>query len=199
MSPRLFALLAAPLLLAACGSEPAPQVASECNSRAYAEIGGPIDLVDETGQPVTEGDFKGEPSLVYFGFTYCPDVCPLTLVRLANAINTLPEDITPPRTIMISVDPERDTPEQLATYITSSAFPENMTGLTGSDAQIKAAAEAFMSGYQKVEDPGSAMGYTMDHMDLVYLMDETWTLATFFSSSSTPAEIGACLAQKLKG
>jgi protein SCO1/2 len=198
----LSVLLAA--CLTACGpaSEPAATAAAgaksggaqaSCLSRAYPEIGGPISLVSSTGARVTEADFKGRPTLIYFGFTYCPDVCPLTLQTVAAAYRKLPEGTVPPQTLLISVDPGRDTPEALAVYVANKAFPEGLLGLTGTEAEIRAAADAFKADYSRVDQPGSLAEYTMDHTSLLYLMDETWQLKTFFTHQDTPDTIAACL------
>lgn len=177
---------------------PAPKSSGEqasCLGRAYPEIGGPISLVSSTGARVTEADFKGRPTLVYFGFTYCPDVCPMTLTTVAAAYRNLPEGMETPQTLLISVDPERDTPEALATYVANKAFPAGMLGLTGTDAEIRAAADAFKADYSKVEQPDSLAEYTMDHTSLLYLMDEDWKLKTFFTHQDTPDTIAECLQQ----
>jgi protein SCO1/2 len=171
---------------------------ADCLSRAYPEIGGPISLVSSTGARVTEADFKGQPTLIYFGFTYCPDVCPLTLQTVAAAYKKLPEGMEHPQTLLISVDPERDTPEALATYVSSNAFPEGLLGLTGTEAEIRAAADAFKADYARIDQPGSLAEYTMDHTSLLYLMDENWQLKTFFTHQDTPDTIAACL-QKVAG
>jgi cytochrome oxidase Cu insertion factor (SCO1/SenC/PrrC family) len=143
-------------------------------------------------------DFAGRPLLVYFGFTYCPDVCPLTLQTVAAAYKKLPEGIEHPQTLLITVDPERDTPEALATYLSSKAFPEGTLGLTGTEAEIRAAADAFKADYARIDQPDSLAGYTMDHTSLLYLMDENWQLQTFFTHQDTPDTIAACL-QKVAG
>jgi protein SCO1/2 len=135
-----------------------------------------------TGARVTEADFKGQPTLIYFGFTYCPDVCPMTLQTVAAAYRKLPEGTERPQTLLISVDPGRDTPEALATYVANKAFPEGLQGLTGTEAEIRAAADAFKADYSRVEQPGSLAEYTMDHTSLLYLMDEEWKLKTLYSS-----------------
>jgi len=166
---------------------------SGCLSRAYPEIGGPISLLSSTGARVTEADFKGRPTLIYFGFTYCPDVCPLTLTTVAAAYRKLPEGTERPQTLLISVDPERDTPEALAIYVANKAFPEGLQGLTGTEAEIRAAADAFKADYSRVEQPGSLAEYTMDHTSLLYLMDENWQLKTFFTHQDTPDTIAECL------
>ncbi|WP_084399229.1 SCO family protein [Henriciella aquimarina] len=192
------------LLAAACNGEaPAePQAGGSqagCSTRAYENIGGPISLINQDGERVTQEDFKGKPTLIYFGFTYCPDVCPSTLVAIANAYDALPEDVEPPQTVLISVDPERDTPEALAKYVSNNAFPDNLVGLTGTPEEIQAAADEFYVGYEKIETPDSLSDYTMDHTSLLYLMDEDWALETFFAEgNSRPDEMATCLAQLLK-
>ncbi len=191
--------------LAACGPAPetaasAPAVAtrsggaqSSCLSRAYPEIGGPISLISSTGARVTEADFKGQPTLIYFGFTYCPDVCPMTLTTVAAAYRKLPESVAPPQTLLISVDPARDTPEALATYVANKAFPAGLQGLTGTEAEIRAAADVFKADYSRVDQPDSMAEYTMDHTSLLYLMDENWQLKTFFTHQDTADTIAECL------
>lgn len=194
--------LALAAMFAACSEGPragtaAGGAAADCATRAYAEIGGPVALVSSTGAAVTEADFKGRPSLVYFGFTYCPDICPATLVTIDRALAMLPDGTERPRTILISIDPERDTPEAMASYIASDAFPDDLVGLTGSPEAVKAAADAFRTGYQRIETPDSLAEYTMDHTSIVYLMDADWTLATFFTHEATPEDMSACLARHL--
>ena len=203
------------LLLGACGGQDTPPAASpqpgapssaaisggssaSCLSRAYPEIGGPIDLIDQDGKSVTQDDYAGQSTLVFFGFTYCPDVCPMTLVTLKRAYDRLPDGVTPPQTLLISVDPERDTPQELASYIKSNSFPDNLTGLTGTPNQVRAAADAFIADYSRIEQPDSTALYTMDHTSLIYLMDENWQLKTFFTHEDTDETIGACLTEVLK-
>lgn len=194
------------LMLAACGGpSDAPAsgsakgaisgMSSGCTTRAYPEIGGPISLIDHTGARVTEENYKGAPTVIYFGFTYCPDVCPAALSTLGAAYRRLPEGEVMPQTLLISVDPERDTPEALASYVATPAFPPGLVGLTGSDAEIRAAADAFKADYARIEQPESLAEYTMDHTNLIYVMDEEWKLKTFFTHSDTPESISACLAE----
>jgi len=169
---------------------------SSCKTRAYEEIGGPISLIDQNGEPRTQADFKGKPALVFFGFTYCPDVCPATLVKIDRALERL-DEAKRPVPILISVDSERDTPEALSRYLSLEAFPENTVGLTGSEEDIRAAAKVFIADYTKVPLPDSAAEYTMDHTSLVYLMDENWKLKTFFNYSSTDEDMANCLKELL--
>ena len=191
--------------LAACsGASDAPNAAdaggaaASCASRAYDNIGGPLSLVNQDGEAVTEETFKGGHSLVYFGFTYCPDVCPAALVTIERALQRLPEDITPPRTVLISIDPERDTPEALASYIETPVFPDDIVALTGSLEAITAAADGFKTGFTRIDTPDSLAEYTMDHTSILYLMDENWSLKTFFTHEATAEQIADCLSEYLQ-
>ncbi|MEZ5999806.1 SCO family protein [Hyphomonas sp.] len=199
---RLSAALMAALLTACGPAKPdgpsAGGPAAGCMSRAYPNIGGPISLVNQDGEPVTEETYKGHPTLIYFGFTYCPDVCPMTLVTLKRAYDRLPEDVSPPQTLLISIDPERDTPEQLAQYVSTNAFPDNLQGLTGTPEAVRAAADAFMADYSRIEQPDSQSEYSMDHTSLLYLMDEDWKLTTFFTHEDTDETIASCLTELLE-
>jgi protein SCO1 len=109
----------------------------------------------------------------------------------------LPEGVEPPQTLLISIDPERDTPEQLAQYVSTKAFPANLQGLSGTPEQVRAAADAFLADYSRIEQPDSQSDYSMDHTSLLYLMDENWKLKTFFTHEDTDETIAACLAEQL--
>ena len=152
-----------------------------------AKVGGPFELVDETGATVTEADFAGKLKLVYFGFTFCPDVCPTELAKIAIALEELgplADEVTP---IFITIDPERDDVEAVAAY--TDHFWPTMVGLTGSPEQIDAAAKAYRVYYRKVEDPGSSADYTMDHSSIIYLMGPDDGFIDFFSANATPEDI----------
>ncbi len=138
-----------------------------------------FELQDTSGNRVTAKDFSGKPMLVYFGFTYCPDVCPTELMRLGQVLDDLGEQSKQINTILISVDPERDTPESMKAYL--EVFHPEIIGLTGNPDQIKDAARAFRVYYARVDDPSSAVEYTMDHSAFVYLMDENGKYLTHFS------------------
>lgn len=164
-----FALMAALLLaLAACsGGDPAP---AQDPPLAGADIGGPFELVGTDGKTVRWGDFAGKYRIVYFGFTYCPDICPTDVGRMVHGLDRLAkqdpgkaEKIVP---IFISVDPERDTPAVMGEF--TAAFSDKLIGLTGTPEQVKAAADAFRVYYSRGEDtPGG--GYLVDHSAVVYL------------------------------
>ncbi|MDP4034385.1 MAG: SCO family protein [Pseudorhodobacter sp.] len=154
-------------------------------------IGGAFSLIDETGAAVTEKEVLAKPSLVYFGYTFCPDVCPLDNARNADAVDILEQqgiDVTP---VFISFDPKRDTPEVLADF-TDNLHPR-MIGLTGSPEQIKAAAQAYKV-YFKIQDPEEEY-YLIDHSTFTYLMLPGIGFADFFKRDDTPeamAERVAC-------
>lgn len=142
---------------------------AQCRSTAIAggagTIGGPFELVSETGATVTDADVITKPSLIYFGYTYCPDVCPLDTARNADAVAILQErgyDVQP---VFITIDPARDTPEVLADF-TNYLHPD-MIGLTGSEEQIKAASTAYRTYYRKQD--GDPEYYLMDHSTFSYL------------------------------
>jgi protein SCO1/2 len=135
---------------------------------APSAVGGPFHLVDQSGAPVDQGILRGKWSAVFFGYTYCPDVCPTTLADLGQAVSDLGPDANRFQVVFITVDPARDTPAALKAYLASPTFPRGARGLTGSSEQIAAAASAYHVYYQKVPQGSS---YSMDHSAVVYLMD----------------------------
>lgn len=174
------------------GSQPA---AANCLNRSSDQIGGPFHLTAHDGGPTTEANFKGRKTLVYFGFTHCPDVCPTTLFTIGKAISLMPPGKPVPRTVLISVDPARDTPEALAQYIRSNGFPQDITGLTGTLDELKKVSDAFAAPFSRDEDADSASGYLVSHSSILYLMDENWKLKTFFTEGQSAQEIASCLAE----
>jgi protein SCO1/2 len=131
-------------------------------------IGGPFTLTDQHGATVTEAALKGHPSLIYFGYTFCPDVCPTTLFDAANWMKELGPDADRLKFYFVTVDPERDTKEVIAEYL--SAFDPRMIGLTGSQQAVDKALSAFRIYSRKVEAQGGG-SYTMDHNASVYMFD----------------------------
>lgn len=156
---------------------PGPENSCSGESVAGAAIGGPFTLVSETGETVTEADVIDGPTLVYFGYTFCPDVCPFDAARNAEAVDLLAEMGHEVKPVFISVDPERDTPEVLAEF-TEYMHPD-MLGLTGSPDQIAEAAQAYKVFYSRREgdDPDY---YTVDHTVFSYLMTPEEGLVAFF-------------------
>lgn len=197
LSTLTFAAAAA---LVACGPQTTEGEAGRAGptvTSGAADIGGPFTLVDDTGAVVTEAEFKGQPTLVYFGFSYCPDVCPIALQKLGAAQEQMGDAADEVQFVLVSVDPERDTPEQLAVYVTNNGFPEGLRGFTGTVAQIDAMKAAYKVYAQKVLLEDSNMDYTVDHQDLVYLMGKDGQLASFFTARQTPADIAVSVRQYL--
>ncbi|SFR01232.1 SCO family protein [Poseidonocella sedimentorum] len=144
-------------------------------------IGGPITLVSETGETVTDQDIFTAPTLVYFGYTYCPDVCPYDAARNAEAVDLLAEMGHEVKSVFITIDPERDTPEVLQEF--TDYMHEDMIGLTGSPAQIDAAAKAYKTYYEKQDSEDEF--YLVDHMTFTYLMMPGGAFADFFRRDVT--------------
>ena len=147
-------------------SAPAAQPGSVV-STGEAKVGGPFQLVSQDGQAVDQTLLTGKWSVVFFGFTYCPDFCPTTLAALEATKQRLGDKAKDLQIVFISVDPERDTPQALKDYLSSDGFPEGVIGLTGTPEQVKAAADAYKAFYQKV---GEGEHYTMNHSLTIYLM-----------------------------
>jgi cytochrome oxidase Cu insertion factor (SCO1/SenC/PrrC family) len=151
-----------------------------------ALIGGPFELVDQNGNTVTDQTFKGKLTLVYFGFTFCPDACPTALGVMSAALDKL--DVAADRVVpvFITVDPDRDTPPVMKDYV--SNFHPRMVGLTGTPEQIAKVAKTYRVYYQKAA--GTAPDdYVMDHTLLIYLMDGDGKYITHFGPDVTPDQI----------
>lgn len=160
-----------------------------------ALVGGPFSLTDHKGRRVTEKDFAGRHMLVLFGFTFCPDVCPSGLQVMSAALDKLgkkAETITP---IFISLDPERDTPEQLAQYVAS--FHPRLVGLTGTLEEVDKAAKAYRVFYKKVRDEKSTAAYTIDHTALIYLMGPDGNYVAHFNHATSPDTLAERLGKLL--
>lgn len=149
-------------------------------------IGGSFALTTHTGRRVTDADHRGQILLVYFGFTYCPDVCPTTLTTMADALKLLGKDAERVTALFITVDPARDTPEQLALYV--PYFYDRLVGLTGSDADIAAVAKAYRVYYAKVMKDGQNDDYVMDHTSIIYLMGPDGRYVSHFSGARAEPE-----------
>jgi protein SCO1/2 len=154
--------------------------------QSTAAVGGPFQLVDQNGAPATEKALKGKWSAVFFGFTYCPDVCPGTLQALAAATDQLGPKAKDFQIVFISIDPGRDTAAQMKTYLSADYVPKSTIGLTGSPEQVAAAAKAYKVYYAKV---GDGPGYTMDHSTAIYLMDPKGRFKTVIPYNLPPDEI----------
>jgi protein SCO1/2 len=131
-----------------------------------AAIGGPFTLVDDNDTPVTEKTLAGKPYVIYFGYTYCPEVCPTTLFDLSRWITALGPDANKLNYVFVTIDPERDTPKLMRTYL--SSFDRRIRGFTGTPKQIAKTATEYRVYYKKI--PTSDGSYVMDHSSVIYLI-----------------------------
>lgn len=163
--------------------------------KPIAGMGGPFSLVDQHGRPFTEASFAGKPTLLFFGYTFCPDVCPTTLLEAGMWMQALGADADRLRVVFVSVDPERDTPEKLATYL--SSFDPRFLGLSGSRAEVDRAIKAWRVYARKVEGKGG--DYTMDHTASVYLLDAQGRLVGLIKFQEAQDKALALLRKLLQG
>jgi len=188
------ALLAAFLLLRAL---PEPDHARNVERSGTPEIGGPFTLTAHTGEKVSNAAFAGDWRLIYFGYTYCPDVCPAELAKMSRALEIVEErgyplkDVQP---LFISVDPVRDTPERLASYL--DAFHPKLIGLTGTIPEIETVADAFAVHFRKAPG-GDDEAYLMDHTSMIFLMTQDGVFEDVFTSRESAQDIAAALASRL--
>jgi len=174
------------VLLLAVGRSPT-QVATA------SAVGGPFKLIDQNGQEVTQEALKGKPSLIFFGFTHCPDICPTALFDMSELYKALGPDGDKLASYFVTVDPERDTPEVLKEYL--SSFDPRLRGLTGDPQAVAAMEKAYRVYSKKVPLEGG--GYTMDHTALVYLMNKDGQFVAPFNLKRKPQEAAADLKRYL--
>ncbi len=159
-----------------------------------ANTGGPFQLISNENKTVTQDAFKGKYALVYFGYSFCPDVCPTGLQNVAAGIDKAGDKGKNVVPVFITVDPERDTPDQLAQYV--ELFHPRMVGLTGDEAKIKDVAKKFRVYYALRKDIDKE-NYPVDHSSFTYLMDPNWKLIAVFRHNATPDNFAAALKQIL--
>lgn len=187
-------LIAAALLLAACSPE-APKFRS--TDVTGADFGKELALTGHDGKPRSLADFRGKLVVLFFGYTHCPDICPTTLADVAAALKQLGSDAARVQVLFVTVDPERDTPEILAKYV--SAFDPSFLGLSGDAAATQRAAKEFKIFYEK--RPGGAPGsYTVDHSGQSYVFDAQGRLRLFVRhdriAQDLPEDLRALLKEK---
>jgi protein SCO1 len=163
------------------------------HATAPAAIGGPFQLTDQTGQTVTEKSMLGRPTLVFFGFTHCPDVCPTTLFEMSEVLRAMGKDADGVNAYYISVDPERDTQSAMKDYL--SSFDPRLKGLTGNPEQVSKVLSEYRVYAKKV--PLKDGDYTMDHTALVYLMDRDGKFVSPFNLNRKPEEAASDLKRYL--
>ncbi len=202
MSSRTMALIlgglvaGAALALVAVNQQAPPSTSTPATqTTGKALIGGPFTLTDQTGKRVTEKDFLGRYMLVFFGFTNCPDICPSGLQVMSAALDKLGNkaDIVTP--VFITLDAARDTPEKMKAYVKS--FHPRLTGLTGSEAEVAAAAKAYRVYFQKIEDDKTPGSYTYDHAAIIYLMGKDGAFVTHIPHTTDVEQVVDALNKNL--
>jgi cytochrome oxidase Cu insertion factor (SCO1/SenC/PrrC family) len=158
-----------------------------------ADIGGPFRLTDQNGKTVSDADFRGRYMLIYFGYSFCPDVCPTTLSVMAQALEKLGGENRRVTPIFITIDPERDTPQVLGEYM--KAFGPNFVGLTGSAAAIKDVEKKYR--VYAVKKPLQKGAYGMDHSSVLYLMGPDGRMISFYDEAISPDDLAKDLRSKI--
>ena len=158
-----------------------------------AAIGGPFQLTDQSGQAVTEQNLKGRPTLIFFGFTHCPDVCPTSLFEISEVMRALGKDADKVNAFFVSVDPERDTQAAMKEYLAS--FDPHLKGLTGPPGDVAKVLSAYRV-YAK-KRPLKGGGYSMDHSGQIYLLDPNGKFVGTYEEVDGPDKIAADLKQRL--
>ena len=186
--------LAVGTIVVVTGRGDAGSASRQIGSTGQPDVGGPFQLVNQDGQPVDQTLLNGKWSLVFFGFTYCPDYCPTTLQMLEATKQALGDRADEVQIVFISVDPERDTPQAMKDYLSSDGFPEGVIGLTGTPAQVRAAAAAYRAVYQKV---GEGEAYTMNHSLTIYLMGPDGQFRSALGHDLGPANAARVIEQAM--
>lgn len=180
---------------------PAPAVqAGDVSSVAIPptiRIGGPFTLTDHNGRTVTDETWRGKLMLIYFGYGFCPDVCPTELQIMSSALDALEDDAARVQPLFITVDPERDTVDFLADYVTH--FHPRLVGLTGSMDAIEKVASEYRVYYEKVKDDSSSTEYLVNHSSFVYLIGPDGDFLTMFRSGTNPATMARTIISYLQG
>jgi protein SCO1/2 len=158
-----------------------------------ADVGGPFQLTDQSGKRVTDKDFRGRYMLIYFGYSFCPDVCPTTLSVMAQALEKAGDRAKQVAPILITIDPERDTPTVLEDYV--KAFGPSFVGLTGNVAEIKDVEKKYR--VYAVKKPLEGGNYGMDHSSVIYLMGPDGKLVSFYDEAISPDDLAKELKQKI--
>ena len=176
------------------GRDDGSLASGQISSTGQPDVGGPFQLVNQDGQAVDQTLLNGKWSLVFFGFTYCPDYCPTTLQMLEATKQALGDRADDIQIVFISIDPERDTPQALKDYLSSDGFPEGVIGLTGTPEQVRAAATAYRAVYQKV---GEGEGYAMNHSLTIYLMGPDGRMRSALGHDLGPANAARVIEQAM--
>lgn len=187
------AALAVVTVVMVTGREAAPTQGRSV-ATGQPSVGGDFQLVDQNGRAVDQTLLNGKWSVVFFGFTYCPDFCPTTLGVLDAVQRRLGDRADDLQIVFVSIDPERDTPKMLKDYLSSDGFPTGVIGLTGTPEQVAAAARAYRAYYQKV---GEGEGYTMNHSLTIYLMGPDGKFRTALSHDLGPDRMAEMIRRQM--
>lgn len=195
--PRRSILLLAGLLLAASAGLAAYSLLYRpgAGSSGIALVGGPFTMVTHRGEPVTEQMLIGKHTLIFFGFTYCPDVCPTELQVMTAATDALARQGIMVSPVFVSIDPGRDTPEVVKSYVEN--FSPALIGLTGTPEQVSQMAKAYRVYYAKVENAKSPQDYLMDHSSILYLMGPDGKFLKHFTYTTDAEALAKAIGQAL--
>ena len=199
MPRRPILILAAIVLLIAAGLGGYALLGSADHrplSSGVALVGGPFSLVDQDGRRVTEKDFLGKYMLVFFGYTYCPDVCPTELQVMTAALDQMGPDASRIQPVFVSIDPARDTPQVLKAYVAN--FGPRLIGLTGTAEEVAVIAKAYRVYYAKAANSGSGTDYLMDHSSIIYLMGPDGRFLTHMAYTTDAAKLATELKETLR-
>lgn len=185
-------LIAPPDLVGPSGGRTSGEIAAT----GTALVGGPFTLTDHTGKRVTERDFQGRFLLVFFGFTFCPDICPSGLSVIAAALDKLGPEAQKLTPVFVTIDPERDTVQKLAPYVTS--FHPRLVGLTGAREEVAAIVKAYRVFAKKVPNEKNPADYTMDHSSIVYLMGPDGRYRAIFPELTKPELLAEQIGKALR-
>jgi len=173
-------------MLSGCGQEPVREEVPRVDLRPFSDLGGDFELVDQRGAAFSLGDVRGRAALLFFGYTYCPDFCPTTLSRIARVKDLLGAGADSVEVLFISVDPQRDRPDVLHSYL--DYFPMAVRGLTGSRAAIDRVVAAYAAEYE-IGAVGADKQYAVDHSTYIYLLDAEGRVRHLFAHDDAPAEM----------
>jgi len=198
MPRRAVLIFAAAILLLAAGLGGYAWMirqAAQPQGSGVALVGGPFSLTDQDGRRVTEKDFLGRYMLVFFGFTYCPDICPTELQVMTAALDAMGPAAEKIQPVFVSVDPERDTPGVMKAYVAN--FGPRLIGLTGTPEEIAAMAKAYRVYYAKAANQNAPGDYLMDHSSIIYLMDQDGGFVKHFAYTTDAERLTSELKQAI--
>jgi protein SCO1 len=186
---RTSLLCATALIISLAGCQRADQAAAPVREEARPGFGGDFTLTNQDNQPFRLQDVRGRPVLLFFGYTSCPDMCPMTMSRIAGALSRVGRPASEVVTLFVSVDPMRDTPAILKEYVTSFSTP--LIGLTGTDEEVARVASAYHASYQIV--PTGTRNYLVNHTSAIFLIDRQGRLRQYFKYDEKPETLAAAL------